>query len=274
MKYFKVFFSIATIMSSTASYAYEAPSQVLRVSVEAPSTVFENGLSSLGPDTDLLRHVSGVSVLDGTSNYVTTTETVSVAREIAQVALRLDPSRSHWVYIIRPTINFFSVSNSLIDARFSLTDRDAQRQAIILWNAFHWQDAWAAQGSISSSQILGVHPVISVNNAPVLGDFVPNPNYTPGTPTVNPNVMPAQHATSDIVYLEESEHSARYVSLNLYPTCDHQCHQLSLSNTSPAPTQFSYEALQKRTVASLIAKGTILVSMDGKPEDVPGHDEL
>lgn len=102
---------------------------VFRFSNRPPADVFANGFTADGNDNDLLRFASGASVEDKTSAYISTTTSMMLVYAVYARFVQNNPDTAIYLYTIRPTDNFHSVSISLHWAVTVLPDAVARQQA-------------------------------------------------------------------------------------------------------------------------------------------------
>lgn len=274
VKYRALFCAISALIAPCISYAMDPPPQVFRLSSTSPNDAFVNGLPAPGHDDELLRFASGASVDDRTSRYIATTASLGTILDIARVVLREHPLDSYWVYIIRPTENFHDMAASLLDAFRTSQDRNIRLQAINLWTSLRRDQVLTARDGISNTQIQAVSPVVLLNGHPVIADPILNAAYEPGIPAISLDPMPARVSTIDNVIVEQHGNPSDFINLTLSPDCSGHRELLFGTPQCLDATQIAYETLRSRSIAKLITDGTLLFSMDGKAEDIPGHDEL
>jgi hypothetical protein len=108
-----------------SAQADDLPSMVYRVDVRDPVVDwrFQQGFLPAGQNDDLVAHVAGVSVLNGGSAFVSTTDHRRVAEQIAIARLQQGNSLV-WIYEIRASDSFYEVNASLHHAIRQLAMRD------------------------------------------------------------------------------------------------------------------------------------------------------
>jgi hypothetical protein len=116
---------VALLFFSLCVQADDFPSTVYRVDVRDPlgDWMFQRGFQPPGHNTDLLAHVAGISVLNGSSGFVSTTDHYLAAEQIAISRLQ-QGNPLVWIYEIRAADNFYEVNASLHQAIYQLARRD------------------------------------------------------------------------------------------------------------------------------------------------------
>lgn len=183
----KIFtFLILMFLTSKTVNAIPTPNVVFRFDTRTPVNLFPNGFSSWGEDADLLRHVSGESIHNRSSAYISTTTNWET---IEQMARTLIPNGGMaWVYAIRPSVNFYDILGSLLHGNMQNSDRlGTLRQSLALFRNYAWQEEIAAYRSISSTQVMYAQAIMRdengvINISPI---HVNNPAYVDAPPQIN-----------------------------------------------------------------------------------------
>lgn len=140
-----IFFVFCLFMTKS-----QAIDLVFRSDKRAPEEIYRTGFPPLGENDNILRHVEGESCLSGTgdSAFVATSTSNDFAINFSQ---NVPAGEAFWVYSIRPSNNFYSAYNSLINA-YNLS-----RNEIFLTtaNSFMEQNELMAFGGISNTQVMG-----------------------------------------------------------------------------------------------------------------------
>lgn len=107
------------------AFADFLPSVVYRVDTRDPldDWVFQRGFQPHGHNLDLVAHVTGASILDRSSGFVSTTDQRVAAERIALARLQ-QGNPMVWIYEIRATEQMFEVNASLRQAIRQLAARD------------------------------------------------------------------------------------------------------------------------------------------------------
>lgn len=279
MKVLQVAFILASLFLDTTSYALDPPKVVYRISSRAPADVFSSGFPAEGDDIDLLRYVAGTSVIDGTSAYISTTQISRHAIAIAAIFSQAYPSVPVYIYLVRPTENFYSVAASLRFARDALPNPEVREQASAIALATQGQENghWAARGGIRLEQIAGVRRFFWDNGHSRLGELLRNHYYLFMPAAISHLPMPVHNATVAAAYVAEEPLSAGFMSAAIANMgCDQQPRQCRKAFASQclSVNPMTFKALRSRTVAKMMASGILTSSVSGQLLSVPGHDEL
>lgn len=241
------------VIAPLPSYAEDPPAFVFLPSDCIPGIVFREGIPAAGNDENVLRHATGASNIDGSSAYISTSTSLRVVHRVARLAIIHAPLNAYWVYLIRPTPNFFDLTRSLFDAFLDAEDPLIESQAFMLWYGLQHDYLWTARNGITNDQILGAASIILVRGEPVIGDYVPNPFYRAAAPTVNPDPLPVQNASNDAVFVQQGEVRSDFVDLVIAPDCHDDRAGSSANRQSCDATQITYEVFHRRNVAKNIA---------------------
>lgn len=205
---------------SCHAFAIEAPQQVYRVDTRHPDEIFQHGFEAWGNIIEVLRHVTGTSIVDRTSGLVSTTSDFGVARNIVSRYL-LDEDHDEaeiWIYIITPGFNFYDVNASLLHAFMHGVGDLMPGQALYTHAVFGHEREFAADGLISTTQIQGAlratRIVLPNGEEDIhiddLEHGVPNPEYTPTYPQISPENLPIVEMPEDFEVYYDGD-------LQLYP---------------------------------------------------------
>ncbi|MEE8659049.1 hypothetical protein CGLAMM_11525 [Acetobacteraceae bacterium EV16G] len=257
MKLLKASLFIVSTVFTSVSYAKTPPLVVYTVSFQAPESVFSSGMTSIGTERDLNRFLAGKGAAGERSAYLPLTESLSHATRISEMLTRVKPHRTIYLYYVRPTKNFFNVTDSFQFAEEVLPPGEAKRELRDIWFATkYWvADEWAASASISNQQVVGVKTLAWHDDVPEFGAFIPNPNYISAVSEVSQSPMPPRNTSIDAV-----EVAANIKDINAIPAsiaemaCSSQ--QLDLAS-SPTSTCLPLERLSasklfERTVTQMI----------------------
>lgn len=255
---FSSLFSILVLGFSLAANAVAGPRYIYHLSTVMPTEIFKRGFFASGHDVELLRYMSGQSILDGTTSFVSATDSLDVALRIAKQAILKHREIPFWIYVIRPTEEVYDVTKSIHSAEQNVRNPDAWHQALALTLAFDWQRSWAAHGHVLSSQIVGAYPVILLfREEPFLGTLYRNENYIEDSSIVSDDVIPARDTPLDGAYI--GEESSPGFSLTLSFSQDCEDHKLIPPRKVRCGTakQLTFHDLIGHSVAGLIATGVL-----------------
>lgn len=133
------------------------PAVVYRVDTRDPLAdwVFQRGFQPFGNNRDLVAHVTGVSVMDRSSGFVSTTDHRASAEQIALTRLQ-QGNPMVWIYEIRATEQMYEVNASLRQAIRQLAARDGhgsvRMQNLETIEALYGQQyEWVSTGVASES---------------------------------------------------------------------------------------------------------------------------
>jgi len=187
-----------------SAFADTPPSIVYRVDVRDPFTdwIFQRGFRAWGQDTDLISHVTGVSILNRSSAFVSTTDHRPTAERIAMVRLQ-QGNPLVWIYEVRPTNAFYEVNASLRQAIVQLATRDGHGSAQMthlesIESLYGHQFEWVTHHPILSESILSARAYRLV---PRLAQSVVAPQMVedPHSLRLNPNYRDQpSHANRDV----------------------------------------------------------------------------
>lgn len=279
MHVFRVTFVLLSLFTGSASYAFDPPNTVYRISSRAPADVFSSGFPAEGDDQDLLRYVSGTSVVDGTSAYISTTQISAYAIAIAATFSQAYPAIPIYIYGVRPTENFHNVEVSLRYAQEALPNPEVREQVSAIALATEGQEIghWAARGGIRPEQIQGAARFYWDNGRSRVGELIRNPDYLFMPAATSHFPMPVHDATVAAAYVAEALHGVGFLLAAIANMgCDQppgQCRKAFAShclNVHP----MSFRALRSETVAKMIAAGVLTSSVSGQLLGEWGLNEL
>ena len=189
----------------------DPPRFVYRADFRDPVDIFQNGMSSLGENADLIDHVDGRSCnyQQANSAFVATSSEEQGTLHWASEQLRTNAEqRSIYVYRIRASSNFYSVYESLMSAFRRSSPRDVRyRQRA---DRYRFLFEWVALRTIPANQIeratryerdaenRGIVPV---------GQPQQNPGYQSRRTHGNTGPFDAEQIDSDEVYAVPSNFS-------------------------------------------------------------------
>lgn len=251
---------ITILFAPQISHAQDPIVAVFRFSGRPPADVFANGFPAAGNDNDLLRFASGASLEDQTSAYIPTTTSMMFALDLYRRFHQYHPDTEIYLYAIRPTNNFHSLSISLHWAMTVLPDPAARREAQTLLLSRQRFHEWVAVGGITPNQIGGAQRLRVVNGSVWADPPVRNPNYEFLPPSASLNPLPFHEAVYQEVQLADGA-----ISMFLLPAslnnmgCDGAPQSSKVApDVSCLPTQkLSFEALRSKTIAGMIASDVL-----------------
>lgn len=255
---FSFLFPTLVLGFGLAANAVAGPRYIYHLSTVMPTEVFTRGFCPRGQDIELLHYMSGQSVLDGTTSFVSATDSLDVALRIAKQAILRHREIPFWIYVIRPTEEVYDVTKSLHSAEQNLKNPDAWHQAFALSMAFDWQRSWAAHGNVLSSQIVGAYPVILLfREEPFLGTLYPNENYIEGSSFVSDDIIPARDTPPDSAYIGEESSPGFSLSLSFSQDCEENKLIPPRRVRCGTAKQLTFHDLIGYSVAGLIATGVL-----------------
>ncbi|MDX7988025.1 hypothetical protein FE392_11890 [Xenorhabdus sp. 12] len=177
------------IASINLAYAITPPDIVYRGDVRDVATIFSEGFSSKGTNTDVINHVIEIK---GDSAYISTSSELSIAQYFGASRAGKDEdtnrSRMFWVYRIRPSGNFHSINESLNYGMQNARNKTSRSIYSNVRNEFGEEQEWAAIRAINTQQIESATlyritadydkcgEIENVNSYEMLGTVL-NPNY-------------------------------------------------------------------------------------------------
>ncbi|UYH51960.1 hypothetical protein N5W20_03645 [Candidatus Kirkpatrickella diaphorinae] len=244
-----------------------------------PAQIFSRGWVSSGHDRDLLRFLTSGPTEDQTSNYVTTAQYLYEVEPIVENIARNYPDLTVYLYLIRPTNNFFNLEESLRIAADALPLGEARQALRQAWRATcHWTTGlWPARGEISGAQIFGAAPYHWVNGELRRQTFIYNPDFLYALPESSRYPMPVRNATVEEAVVAEDPHGVGFIPGAIVPDgCNAQPRRLGATpSTSCLPLKrVPLSTLHSRMIAKMIVTGILTGTSSGQLWSVPGHDEL
>lgn len=214
------FTGVTAILLSMATMAQATPEKVYRFSLLAPETIFTRGFVAPGHDRSFLRHASGDSVLSGDSMFISTSDSLHESRRMLRISLQRHSNMPHYLYVIRPTTDFYDMPRSLMNAIQCYDDGVSRRRARALWYRFHLQREWSALGGVPPELIHGAYRAQLLNGGLILSDWTPNPHYLEADAEVNPDPMPMNDTVPTPGYVENGINQGEFMSLSFSVGCD------------------------------------------------------
>lgn len=220
MRHAAVFSGFTAILLSMATIAQATPEKVYRFSLLAPETIFARGFIAPGHDRSFLRHASGDSVFSGDTMFISTSDSINESRRMLQISLQRHPDVPHYLYVIRPTTDFYDMPRSLMNAIQCYQNGVSRRQARTLWYRFHLQREWTALGGVAPELIHGAFRAQIINDSLNLSDWTPNPHYLEANAEINPDPMPLDDTVPAGGYVENGLRQGEFMSLSFSVGCD------------------------------------------------------
>ncbi len=182
----------------------DPPRFVFRADFRDPVDIFQNGMSSLGENADLIDHVDGRSCNHQQANsaFVATSSELPSTLHWASEQLRTNAEqRSIYVYRIRASSNFYSVYESLMSAFRRSSPRDVRyRQRA---DRYRFLFEWVALRTIPANQIeRATRYERDAENRGIVPEVQPhwNPDYQIRSTRGNSRPFDAEQIDSDEVY--------------------------------------------------------------------------
>ncbi|WP_375663605.1 MULTISPECIES: hypothetical protein [unclassified Bartonella] len=197
------------------SYAIDPPHMVFRIDDRSPSVIFfGGGFAPWGDDQDIIHHVTGHSIAQQTSAFVSTTASMDAVYRMARQQIANNPDETYWLYEIIPDINFYYVPNSLFDTAMSADNVVQHEQVMDLYYAYLWQDEWASLGAINTNHIYSARSIMQQANGDiVIGPRTFNSLFVAAPSQVNSGTLPSQDYTFLSAYYSDSEDALSPMSL-------------------------------------------------------------
>lgn len=279
MKFRKAIIALTSTWLATSSFAEDTPDVVFRVNLSPPETIFREGFTAVGNDRDLLHYVSGMSLAQNNEAYVATTSSLPNAMDLCSECDEEVLTGPLYVYYIRPTENFYSVSDSIRFAQTVLPSPDVRQEIDTIWRATEGEMIcyWAARAAISADQIMGVRQFHWNNGHPTLGALERNPNYVYDEPRVSAYPMPIQNATVEAAFVAPEPHGVGFEAAAIVNMLYGPQYQRRASFKSPqcrTLQRMTFPELRAKNITRLIVSGILMGSKSGQLRSVPGHEEL
>ena len=256
------------------SWAIPPISEVYRIDTRSPEEIRRVGgmrpraIEGHIHDDDLAHHFEGESVEGGTSNFVSTTGTIQHAIDHLDFVANdgEEEDQRVWIYLIRPTTNFYNVNASIAEVSQNAQNEEQRRRAQYLINSYYTgMDEYAAQGGFNDSRIIsyiGITRAEISNNPNIIYDeslWERNPTYDQqyDQNTTNTELYPYVGVFGDRVLELEGEGGE---VARLANTC------MGVSNQGPLSLN------SKSQYRGLKANATCLASL--KVKSVPYYDDF
>ncbi|UYH51969.1 hypothetical protein N5W20_03690 [Candidatus Kirkpatrickella diaphorinae] len=220
MRYAAIFSGLTVVSLNLANIAQATPERVYRFTFVAPETIFVRGFIAPGFDRSFLRHASGNSVYSWDTIYVSTSDSIHESRRMLRISLLRHPDMPHYLYVIRPTTDFYDMPRSLMNAVQCYQDANSRRRARALWYRFHLQREWSALGGVAPELIQGAYRAQIINGGLVLSDWTPNPHYVEAAAEVNLDPMPLDDEAPSVGWVETGNQQGEFMSLSFSIGCE------------------------------------------------------
>lgn len=241
-----LFFFLAAI-STTPSFAYP-PKVVYRVDSRGPDKIFKHGFTAWGNNLELLPHIVGDTPKSKTDGFISTTENVNSARQIAADIMPYDDDVT-WLYEIVPNDNFYDVNRSLLQAGSVHPVNSAiAEQSINAFIRYGEQYEYVSAAPINRSQIIRAREVrwvdgqIEMHNTTV----EENPHFVHTAPSVNPGYLTLTQNVTDLPANFFGEYQSSLTGLSFGPdSCN------SLKRKGAICKSVSYSVFKKDTTEEI-----------------------
>lgn len=229
----------------------DPPRFVYRADFRGPDDVFQNGMSSLGENTNLIDHVDGRSCNyhDANSAFIATTSEERGARHWASEQLRTNEEQSFiYIYRIRASSNFFSMYDSLMHVFRQSNPRDERyRQRA---DRYRFLFEWVALQNIPANQIQSATRYRrDAENRGIEAEGQPQQNrrYQSRSTQGNNNPYDAGAINSDDVYAVPSNYSGLLTSCFAFCTRSDSQRRTTDPDTCPVPPVIFKTSLSAKT---------------------------
>lgn len=189
-----IFISAVTLFNSCFSWG-NPPLNLYRVDSRSPDVIFSDGFWPRGANTELLLHVIGDTLRNGTNGLISATDDINIALRIADGLIIFD-DETQWIYTIVPDISFVDINDSLVSAVISDTvPQNISLQSLGLYRTFGWQQEYAGEGHIPSNLIRRAQLVRRVTHADgtqsaeISPDLRINPGFVPQEPAISGELL-------------------------------------------------------------------------------------
>lgn len=172
---------------ATSSHAV-LPSDIYRRDTRGPDVIFREGFTPRGSNTDLVQHVSGMSLRG--DNGIPLSVWVSTSASLRWTTTPRYPITEFWVYTITPDSHAYSVEMSFqhyIDSNQNSANAAYLRR---LLEIFGEQHEWSVFGGISASSVRFATRYIFASGEYAAVEIRQNPNYRSAIPSPNPDPYP------------------------------------------------------------------------------------
>ncbi|WP_175972118.1 hypothetical protein [Burkholderia sp. BCC0322] len=155
----KLLLALFLTLNGDAAFSLILPANtVYRVDDRDPSVIFINGFASWGRNASIDAHVSGDSVREQTSSWISTTSNFDSAVRIAGTRFNLNPSsrnRVSWIYEIAQTNNMYDFNRIIQNEQSGWFLSDERRDHLnALRMRYEAQSEIGALSTISPYQIV------------------------------------------------------------------------------------------------------------------------
>ncbi|EGG3070749.1 hypothetical protein MOR33_004187 [Salmonella enterica] len=175
------------LISSTSQSVL--PSDIYRRDTRGPDIIFNEGFLPRGSNTNLLQHVSGVS-LRGDNNGVPLSNWVSASASLRWTTTPRYPITEFWVYTITPVPRAYSVEMSFEHYINSHPDTAGASFVRRLLDIYGEQHEWSVLGGIQASSVRFATRYIFASGEFIAVEMRRNPNYRSSIPAPNPEPYP------------------------------------------------------------------------------------
>lgn len=137
--------------------AFSQARRFYRVDFRPPSVIFNSGFASWGGDDFLLRHLSGQSLRNHTSAFISMTDNLGTAQSIAYGDYYLNPSSQNqniYIYEIISDNNMYSADIYLQNLQYNQNNQNLSEAAIATRRFIARLNEWDALNSIPAAHII------------------------------------------------------------------------------------------------------------------------
>ncbi|CND08228.1 hypothetical protein [Yersinia intermedia] len=200
---FRLLLLVSNLFFCCSVVAITLPNNVVyRVDDRNTADIFANGFQSYGTNDGIDEHMSGASIRDRSSAWISTTDNIETANRIGTARFYINPAlrtRSSWVYEIAQTNNMYNF-NRIIEIEsnrwFIGAARSQHLNALRL--VYGQQREIGALRSILSNQIVRARQFVwdpVSGGGQFTGDWINNPNYN-DTMYLNTRINSGSYALS------------------------------------------------------------------------------
>lgn len=257
-----LFFSYSTLAINQVSIVYRADSRSPEEITQAEGMF---PFSDLPQDPDLLHHFEGESLEGYTSAFVSTTASLRQSIDHAAFTARMndtepfDPEFETYLYVIRPSVNFYSIDESLNHAQEQATENTSLYTGLSdILRDYGGMEEWVAFGGFAHTRI--------ISYARLTGTMLQQHYYSG---QIFSNLFWAGHWQNNPHYLPalDQDHSAStpYLTLGIprgYITMaqNETGQQLPLSVTCHSGANFSASRMKRRLLKKICYHDRIYIS--------------
>lgn len=220
MRHAAIFSGFTAILLSMATIAQATPEKVYRFPLLAPQTIFVRGFIAPGHDRSFLRHASGNSVFSGDTMFISTSDSIHESRRMLQISLQRLSNVPHYLYVIRPTTDFYDMPRSLNECDPMLPEwrlTSARAHPLVSLSPLERADGtWPC----CARTIHGAFRAQIINGSLILTVWTPNPHYLEANAEVNPDPMPLDDTVPAGGYVENGFRQGEFMSLSFSVGCD------------------------------------------------------